>query len=274
MGCMKERVYRLNFLGKEIEILYPRFCFGIDDYSTEDINIRLGSIIDFENTVQNISIAEFSELLIFSGNKPMDEDFAQKDILAQLILHYIFERGINVEEHSWKRGIKTRDGIRREGKNFILFKDVDNEKIENIYEATYDTVEGCKIKKGAIIENEKFNMERLFRKYDYKEIYTLKQLDKSNPDFVESLFGKEFEELSRSIQKAEFILPPDWTNREDKDWGWRETDIWQLSMDISIDFNRKNTSSIENFENLKLRKITIFPSLADRGVEFPVRKTK
>ncbi len=216
--------YKINLFKKELEMVLPRFCLGI--YDSSNFNglkeLYLGAAIDNVNAGQSYSIsnsdgyrhistAELTELI--KHNHPTNP------IFAELFLSYFLYRGINLKDHVWKRGIWLSDGLKREGEDLVVYKNIDG-KADAVYEYNYDTTIGYKIKKESQIEEKRFNLERLFRKYGKEKITTLKKIDKSNPDLVDYLFSQEYEELPEIIQKADFVLPPDILQKKS------ETDIW------------------------------------------------
>jgi len=263
---------RVNLCGKRLNIIRPRFYLSFDKADKEGNNPLLkvwmlggndavsGFVQSYTGSLpdnyRHISISELSELL-----QEEDKDYKKRKILAEIFIDYLFERGIDLKTHRWKHGIWVSEGIRRESQDLIIFKNIDG-KLEELTEAAYDTTIGHKIKEGIKLDSERFNLERLFRKYGEQNV-TLKQIDKANPDLVEYLFSKEYENLPLTIQNSNFILPPDTLNRNKTD----EANIWPLSLDMSLAFMPKD-KKLGSFPYFKhradihrfiVKKFTIYP---------------
>ncbi|MBU3942235.1 MAG: hypothetical protein KKF74_04960 [Nanoarchaeota archaeon] len=214
---------------KKLNIVLPTFCFYFSE--DKDNKARIGSshpnppgrFQDFNYHIKkgcrNIYIEELAELT-------RCDTYEKGKIFAEFLLAYILEKGLDLKDNSVQYGIWTNNGVRREHEDLIVFKDIDG-KLEDITAGKY----GYKTK--IKLEGERFNLERLFRKYGGENV-TLKQIDKSNPDLVDYLFNQEYEKLPGIIQEAKFILPPDILKKETMEDWLRECDIWPLSLDILL----------------------------------------
>lgn len=266
-----------NLLGKDVEVYLPRFYFWRDkDYAYfGSVNDMISGFIDditcdIKDNFRHISMGEFVDLL--------KNDTKEKHvILGESLLAYFLKRGFDLKDHKPKYGIYTNNGIRREGEDLIIFKNIDD-RIENITESAYDTTVGYKINDN--IENEKFNVERLFRKYDEKNL-TLKEIEKSNPDLIEYLFSKEYEELPEVVQNSKFILPPDYLKLKEKDKSWcdEECNIQAILIDISSTIEPEK-SLIDNkllrvdIGKIPMGRMTIYPDRGTLGMHLLVREVK
>ena len=272
---------------KKLEVVLPRFHFhSISVHYGFRAYIEHGgqSFTSIAKGYRHMSLAEVVDLMKYNSE---DEDNSRKnwDTFSSLLLAYLLERGIDLKRHEWRRGIYTNNGMKREGQNLIIFRNLDG-KLEEICEPVYDTVIGYKIKTGVKIESRRFSLERMFRKYREKlkrefgdEAVPLKNIDKSDSDFVEYLFGQEYEDLPQMIQKAEFILPYDSLERE-KGSCWQECSVSLLSLDLSFspkpqdDRSSNFESMIEliEFNKLALNRLTIYPGQTCEGFHLLVRE--
>lgn len=273
---------KIELLGKTLEIVRPRFYFG-DGFDNPEKEFWLGAAIDatggavqeyggIQKDYRHIAVAEIAELMNFHENNRY-----RRKIFAELFLAYLLEKGLDVEEHSWQYGIFCSGGIRREGANLIIYKNIDR-KLKILYNG-WDMAIGYCIKEEAVtsIEQKSFGMERLFRKYDENNL-TLKEIDKSNPDLIEYLFEQEYEKLPLYIQKAVFILPPDFLKKSTSSWEWGKSDIWPLSMDFSVglapDKYRVSDKYRIDIGKLEFKTITIWPLQICCGMHCLIKETE
>lgn len=256
---------------KKLKIVLPDFCFHFSENNKAYISSYnhlnpLGSlqgfVRDIEKGYRHIYIEELAELTRCDTHE-------KSEIFAELLLAYILEKGLDLKDNLGYHGIWTNNGLRREHEDLIVFKDIDG-KVEDITEAMYDTSIGYKTKIKP--EGERFNLERLFRKYGGENV-TLKQIDKSNPDLVDYLFNQEYEKLPEIIQEAKFILPPNILKKETKE-AWRECDIWPLSLDIALSLKPQKSAYFNSrleINDLVLKESTIC-SYPGGGLHFIVNE--
>ena len=273
---------RLKLGKKNLEIILPRFYFHISKNPNEKnkyeihlsgVNDSLyGNVQSFDSGIQenyrHIHLSELSELFTFE-----ERDFRERDIISQLFLDYFFERGIDLKK-LWKEGIWVNEGVSLNGNKLTIYKNIDT-KIESVDEPGYDTTIGHKKIKNKNIEQKKFDIKKLFEKYNLKEEKetSLKNLNKSNLELVEYLFDKEFDDLHPIFQKAKFLLPPNLSARDlelKMDYG---QDIWPLSVDFSLNLPKKLKKDQCNFKisSLILNEVTITPYQNSCGHHLIVR---
>ncbi len=270
----------IKLLNRKVKIVLPRFSLGFtklqdkdgvcDGVYIETTNEDLfGCVREFtyiKDDYRHISIAELVELMDCNNEQ-------KKEIFAQLYLAYLLLKGIDLKDEYSRCGIYLSDGIRREGENLIIFKNIDG-KLDCVTEDTYNTIVGYKIKDNTELQGERFSLKRLFRKYTGENI-TLKEIDKSNSDLIEYLFSREYEGLSEVIQKARFILPPDTCKKESKECGWSKCNICPLCIDISSELLLKqldNTTASIDISGFKLKELTIDPYQMSCGLHFLVKE--
>lgn len=252
---------------QSVEILPPHFYFGWRDENNKCwIKGGIGEVGGFvqslacslPNTCRHISTAEFSQFMESGLDETQSRDFNKKRLFAATMLSYILERGVNVEEdYIGRSAIYLNDGLILNGDKLTIVKNIEKNVEEVIAYTWAELTVGYKIKDQSIVESETFSIERVFRKFDPENL-SLKNLDKSNPDAVEYLFGKPFEQLPQPVQESSFILPPDFESRE-----YSGVDIWNLSVDIA--FKLEDTKPVAGtvkkteISNLIMRQVTFTP---------------
>ncbi len=270
----------IKLLNKKVKIVLPSFSSGIttcrdkdDVYAGVYVETTYDGLLgfmreftyDIKDDYRHISITELAELMHCNNRQ-------KKEIFAELFLAYLLEKGVDLKKHDWKIGICLSDGVRREGEDLIVFKNIDR-KIECITEVNNHTIVGYKIKNGLRFEGERFSLKRVFRRYGGQKV-TLKQINKSNPDLVKALFSQEYDNLSEVIQKSRFILPPDTFRKVSKKYGSGKCNIWPLCLDVSSELLSKQLGDSTNIDigGFVLKEITIFPYKISCGfLHFPVK---
>jgi len=143
-----------------ITVVRPRFWLK---FQNENHNLTLSSVNDgVSGSVDNydcylpkncryISIAELDKLMSLNHWK-------SKQILAEHFLAYLLARGVDIKPHFWHLGIWMNEGIRREGNEIIVFKNITN-KIESVSDASGNSMAGYKIKKAANFNRRAMNLQ-------------------------------------------------------------------------------------------------------------------
>jgi hypothetical protein len=268
--------FRMTLMGNEVEILRPRFGF-YPKWTDKEKSLSLGTGVrswndpfdplSHKGDFRHFTLQEFTALLGLGFPKDRDrtpDEWQATEILGDFFTAIVLERGINPQHRHWGRSIYLNHGLRLERETILVYDRPDG-KVEKIY----NPCPGHRISDEVVPLS--FSLERLFRRYNPNAV-TLKELDKSNPDLVEHLFGREYEELPAPFLTAQFELPPNMIEVGEVMDRWGVTNIWPLTLNFCFEFPEDKSDLAErDLSSFAWTETTFTTQDQSRGMQLLIR---
>ncbi|MBI4440980.1 hypothetical protein HY639_02320 [Candidatus Woesearchaeota archaeon] len=229
----------IKVLGKALEVPLPQFYTHVREGIFQQwvtLDNSMGWGYKQHDQRRHLSMAELADIL---SCKTDDTE--------------AITAGLFFASRQFDRNIMTCDGLRREGQNLIMFRNIDS--VVNTVYGSYDETLGYKI--SAASTGQRFTLERLFRKYvpETKGVVTvpLKHVDKANPDLVDYLFQQAYEHLPAMVQNATISVPYDFLVEQNRNWEGHDCNVWPLS----LSFTAQPTEGHYNLNEFALQGVHI-----------------